>query len=270
MQIIREKILLNNQESNLKITLHNNTKEYGVYKEISDLLKDEEVKSINKPVDFEKRCFKYIDTTYCLLYLHFGEEPINLNNLSWSNAGFSDDDINYDKPAYKNSFFIFDIFDSFDFKTQRKLTSVYITNLGKYSHFNLGMDIQQPRYSEIQLSNIYIPEYFLKNNIDVLYCRFSFFNAKTGKIVMFSNNNYESLITSEKMFGKIKINNTNKTWEFLDLNSNIIVFKELLNNEEYSNKIDNTLIKKNDIKQQYPSNEDNKFITFDYKTGKYF
>ena len=269
MQIIKEQILLNNLDSSLKVTLYNNTKEYGIYKEVTDLLKDEEIKSINKPVDFEKRRFDYSKQFPRNIYFHFGvEDSTSILYVRWIDAGFSDDDILYEKPPFKNSFFIFDIFDTYDFKTQKKISTSYITKLNNTPVFYLGLS----NLEITQISNIYIPEYYLNDSTkkDILYCRFSFFNAKTGKITTFLNNNYNSIITSEKMFGKIRINNTDKTWEFLDFDDNIIVFKELLNNEEYSNKIDNTLIKKNDIKQQYPSNDDNKFITFDYKTGKYF
>jgi hypothetical protein len=270
MQVIREKILLNNQENNLKINLFNNTKEYGIYKEVSDLLENEETNSINKHIDYEKRLFKYTDNTYCLIYLHFGQDAINLSTLSWEDAGFNNEDIMYNKQTYKNSFIIFDIFNTFDFRIQKKLSTNYITKLGNSPNFNLGMSIQHPIYSDIQLSNIYIPEYILTKNISTVYGRLSFFNAKTGKITMFLNNNYNSIITPEKMYCKIRIDDENKKWEFLDLHNNTIIFKELLNNDEYVNKINNTIIKKNEIKQQYPSKDDNKFITFDYKTGKYF
>ena len=58
-------------------------------------------------------------------------------------------------------------------------------------------------------------------------------------------------------------------WEFKEIAPNYyVILRELTDADTYMQKINNTLKKKNNIKQVFPNGND-RYVIFDYKTGNY-
>lgn len=103
------------------------------------------------------------------------------------------------------------------------------------------------------------------NQIDddtfILYVRISFFNANTGKIIVFQNSNYTiNSASPDKMFFRMILNKNTKIFN----NSTPINVRELINSEEYIEKFNNTFENFNNLKQLFPNGS-----VFDFETGTY-
>jgi len=148
-------------------------------------------------------------------------------------AGFTQDEINLSNKGYRYSYFLIQIYDSFDSKNQTLLHSGYIPiylfpdENKTISEFQL-----QPNIKYYEFNNIYISNLFELESNQELYTKFSFFNAKTGRLQLFFNNSFIGN-TEERVYFKININESDKTYSFNQ--SNIICTQFL--NEEFINKI---------------------------------
>lgn len=272
MQIEKKQILLNNIDSNIKIPISIKDDFTGIDIENINFINETTINSINPIVDNEVIKFKYIDYSACILYFMFGEDLVDLINVSWNNSGFNNDDINIKSDSFRNSFIILEIFDSYFPQNQDRVGVVYYTKLNNRPEINLGPSVTFEGYSNNQFSSIFIPNYIINNNqnkIQTYYARFSFYNAKTGKISMFYNNRNIDLTTPEKLYAKIEVNKETLTWEFKEIAPNYyVILRELTDADTYMQKINNTLKKKNNIKQVFPNGND-RYVIFDYKTGNY-
>ncbi len=59
----------------------------------------------------------------------FGEDLVDLINVSWNNSGFNNDDINIKSDSFRNSFIILEIFDTYLPQNQDRVGVVYYTKL---------------------------------------------------------------------------------------------------------------------------------------------
>ena len=151
---------------------------------------------------------------------------------SFLSAGFTQDEVNFLRKNFRYSYVLIQIYDTFDSKNQSLLHTGYIP-VYLFPNKKINTDFQiQPNVQNFEFNNIYISNEFNVVNNQLLFAKFSFFNAKTGKLLPFFNQSFPEN-TEEKLYYKININKFNKTYSFL--NSQIICHQFL--NEEFINRI---------------------------------
>jgi len=202
----REKVkFIAGQDINLKVGISKNINS-SLGRQESDyynLIKQESDNIINPAVDNEIVRFRYSnsDTRFIIYYYDQVEEEYN---ESYNNTGFTDNEINLYSPVLRNSFYILDFYDSFSVGNKEKIFTQY------YSKFQVVVGVGDKTGSSInegvniastpQLSNLYVPLWYMDSileNTFELYFTLTFYNAKTGKVIPFFNNDYYDSITNE-------------------------------------------------------------------------
>jgi hypothetical protein len=260
MSIIREKIRFNNSlvgltggttgftgttmSLNFSLSSSDNLIEYQ--QEIDRLTQFTTLDLVNPVTDGEERRFKMNPNPNPNITLHFYFYSVPLTtydndtlNLGFVAAGFTVDEMNEISLNLLNSFFILDYYDTFDINSQTKIFTTYLTKilvLPKVSLFGLN-NVYIPKYtigtsSNNQLYRWYVPISYFTGTTMTGYVKLSFFNAKTGKITTFFNNDNINLTTPEYLFFKAQLDR-----------SNII------------NKVNDTVANKDNLKQNPPSGD---------------
>lgn len=152
--------------------------------------------------------------------------------------------------AAKNSFYIIQLFDSFNDENQKKL------HTGYYNGFDFARTSLNANYqynSNIEFSNIYLNETYLSSltGITTIYAKFLFYSANSGKFYPFFNYNDHTLNTQQQLYHTILLNPSARTYTFVN-NYNLIVVRELVN-AQYSAFINNTVSSFSLKKPVYPS-----------------
>jgi len=171
-----------------------------------------------------------------------------------------------------NSFFIMEMYDSWDINTQRKIFTSYLTKL--IGNDAYGNKVYTPNYTiggsvPNQFYNWYLPVWYLTGSTIITgYTKFSFYNATNGKVMPFYNYDNEASITAEKQYFNSFINVTGKTWNIYTppTHAGVVIARELWSSTAYSDKLDNTVENYNNQAQDYPSGNafnstDGKYIT---------
>jgi hypothetical protein len=302
MQIIREKIRFNSLISggtmNLRFSLSSNDDFLGYQQEIDNLTQFVSLDLVNPVNDLEKRRFKSQNSMLLAPKLSFQfYSTIIISGVDNSqyytppsfvigSNMFTEAEIASSSPNWLNSFFILDFYDTYDTYTQTKIFTTYLTKKGigtvTATTINIfGIPYTYNTYStptptytvddSNQLYYWYVPVSFINtqlnlgNTIFTGYVKFSFYNAKTGKIVLFYNKDNESGAiskTPEKMFFKTELNLVNKTWKFITTTPPYVNAKEMINNTAYITKVNSTVESINNLAQNPPSGD-----TFTYLTG---
>ena len=274
MPLIREQILYTGNDINFYIALNSNDSLLGLEQEIDALTQVTGNNLINPIVDGENYRFKNdVNGDVNVLTFYYTQYGTTYNNV-YSSAGFSFDDIAFNSPAMLNSFYIFDYYDSYNINTQIKIFTSYITKiwgLGKRTMNNGIPDIVTTigTGSNVQIYSQYVPVWYYNNLINsgatsiTGYTKISFYNAKTGQIILFRNPVYESSSTPQKMYFTTKLDLINKNWKFINPATDINA-KQLWASNDYIARINSTFTTTNNGKVSYP-----KQTTFNYITGKY-
>lgn len=186
--------------------------------------------SINKDiVDLETKKYTLVKN----VNLNFSFILNNVYSTDFTNAGFTEEEITLSNKNYRFSYILMQIFDSKDVVNQNLIHNSYIPIYLFPDKFKSRF-ILTPNIKYYEFNNIYIGNNIDLNN-DILYVNFKFYNAKTGKLIIMSN----QANTSNKediFYFDLKINKTNLTYEFVD---------NVINAKEY---VDNTFLNKlNDI-----------------------
>ena len=275
MSIIKKKIKSTGNDLNIQFPIEKDLEFSGYQQEIDDYTDIKTTNSINDATDGEVTKF-LLDSEYVNRYLTF--EFSNNDGTFWrpnyNFAGFDNNDVVAESLSFLNSFYIMDFFDSTSPIEQTKIFSAYITNLNTSR-------VQQRSYpqskyqfnDEFQLFDLQIPLGYLNIDNDDTYTghsRFTFFNGKTGEIIVFYNKDYESKTTPDKMFFKTELNFHNKTWKFLtpsfqDVSNSTAYAKQLVKSEEYIEKFNNTFENFENLQQNYPDGN-----AFNYQNGQYY
>lgn len=261
----KEKIKFKGRDMNIQFTLGGNNNLLGFQQEIDKFTQIKTTNSINEGRDQEVRRFKFILENIFLLFSFW--DGLNYGS-SFIKAGFTSAEINGLSDNFLNSYFILDFYDTFNPNIQNKIFSTYLTKLGLDDHswFILTDDIQ--------FYKLAIPiDYFDKQTGNTItgYTRFSFYNAKTGKVQLFYNNDNAGLTTPEKMYFKTILTLNNKTWK-IDTPAithpviKNIPAKELKysENKGYIDRYNETFEDYDNLQQVFPSGN-----TFNYKDAKY-
>ena len=280
MSIIREKIRFNSSlvgtsgttgttltghSMNLIISLGSceNFTEYG--EDIDNLTQFTVLGLVNPVIDGEVRRFKLnpIPNSYITLIFKFYNVTATTYQTLLTAAGFTTNEINNNDLNILNSFFILDFYDTFDLNSQAKIFTTYLTKLNNLLIYTIGVS------NSNQLYPWYIPlSYILPNaqtgSTAIGYVKLSFYNAKTGNITPFYNQDNESLTTPERIFFKVQLDLINMTWKFLTASYPTITAKEIANNVLYIDKVNNTVDSMDNLQQNPPSGN-----TYNYKTNNY-
>jgi hypothetical protein len=248
---------------NIKFNLGSNDNFLGYQQEIDDLTQGVSDTLINPDVDLEERRFKYAFHSPAVQF-NFGFGSPTPSN-AFTAAGFTPTELAQQQLDVLNSFFIFDLYDSYNVSTQVKILTTYITKIGNSPQYTLD--------SNNQIYNLYVPIPYIQDiqaqsgstGIATGYTKISFYNAKTGKVTLFYNPTYALSTTPLFMFFPTRLNVNLKTWEFLPSSTSVFQANEIYQNQEYITKVNDTVQNFNNESQNYPSGS-----TFNYQTGKYF
>lgn len=253
MPIIREQILKNGLDMNLKFNLGSNDSFIGYQQEIDNLTQTTMLDLVNPVVDVERRKFKMFGHTIFSFMFN--------NVVSFLGAGFTVSEISGQTSNIRNSFFVLDYYDSYDPNTQVKIFNTYLTKVNAFPEYSLYPNTVN------QLYYWYVPQSYIdaQSGTTVIgYVKLSFYNAKSGETSIFYNQVNAAFLTPEKMYFKVELNVVNRTWKFLNLVDYKVDARTLTTSTAYSDRVNNTYTKYNKIKQQYPTGS-----TYSYKTNTY-
>lgn len=261
----KEKIKFNGRDMNIQFTLDGNNNLLGLQQEIDGFTQVATANSINEGHDQEVRRFNFILQNIWLSFSFW--DGFNYG-ASFLKAGFTSEEISGLTNSFLNSYFILDFYDSFDPNDQIKIFSAYLTKLGTNE---LSVYIIN---NSIQYYNLEVPlDYFNGETGNTItgYSRFSFYNAKTGRVQLFYNNDNATLTTPEKMYFETILTLYNTTWEIETPSIHnpllkVLGVKELKysENQEYIDKYNETFENYDNLKQVFPSGN-----TFNYNDGTY-
>jgi len=266
MPLIKETIRYNNQSMNLKIKLSSSDAFTGYQQEIDNLTTFTTNSLINPASDAEERRFKYFSDLTLTLRFQFYNSVSDTYAYSFitAGAGFTPIDLSRNNLSVLNSFFILEYYDSYDMYEQNKIFTTYLTKIGNEPIYEITPT------SENQYYRWYVPISYMSSQTGTTvtgYTKFSFYNAKRGKLHIFYNQDNEGMVSSEKMYFKTKLNLVNKTWEILTPSSPTISARELKSTtyQQYTDRVNDTFENFQNLAQTYPSGN-----TFCYNSGTYF
>ena len=279
MSISKEKLVLTNEDINIKINIGGINDLLGIDEEIDNFSVETQKKSINPVSDNEVKTFKHGKTADFIMefYSLTVSPPYYWSNI-FTHAGFSDSEIiNYDL-SLRNSFFILDFFDTYITNERIKIFTKYYTKIA-----DIGEPYDITQHEKIvqitnnhQLNHIQIPHNFLSNFTEdeiTIYMRVLFYNGKTGNLIPFYNIQYfnESenkftINTEKRMFFTVKLDQNNLHWwvENQDMTNHIHGREFYVDNSEYLEKLNKTNKNIKTIKPGYPIKQ-----YFKYEDGTY-
>lgn len=265
--LIREKIKFSyEKDMNLKFNLSSNNNFTGYQQEIDSYTTQKSESLINPINDYEVKRFKITPSSTNIYFLFYKTSTSTTSSMNLTDAGFTENELKIKSSAVGNSFFIVDIYDSYDIFNQTKLSSIYMTKITEDIYNDKKVSTLQSSYNiSNNFSQFYylnIPNYFIKPYIESgittikLYAKFSFFQAKDGILKQFYNLKYSDYLNAESLCHIIYLNLNDYTWRFhyttvpsIGLNE----IKQSNSNNDYVNKINNNLTTINNEIPQYPS-----------------
>jgi hypothetical protein len=272
MSIINRKILLKpvsitgttsgvtvvNDYINIKLELGSDDGFLGYQQEIDNLTSFTSTELINPTVDGERRRYKRNPSALTILSFLF------YNGSTWNStfeaAGFTLNEYKGNSDNFLNSFFILDLYDTYDTNNQTKIFTAYLTNKGNATPtYNISASTNQLYY-------LYIPESYITGQTGTTtgYCKCMFYSAKTGKVVTFLNQENASSNKPNRIFFEIELNHGYRTWKYIKSPTQMTA-KEIINNPAYSDKVNDTVDTVDTLQQNPPSG--NTFVTIGGKTN---
>lgn len=261
MLIKKEKILQRGLDVNIKINLGVGYDIIDEQEEINKIIDDKSIEFTTPPIDTEVYRYKHESNIYSLKFKLYNKGTFSIS------YPFTEMEINSRSNVILNSFFILDFYDTTNPYTQKKIFSGYLTKItsgeesGTQSYFKVK--------SDNQFYYLYIPQYFidLHSDNDIWgYVKFSFYNAKTGKVSLFRRSDLNVNDVPNNMYVHTKIHGNKKKWGFYKKSNNILVLDNNLEltelvtsklyNERVNRRVDNLIIKKQNYPDGYIFNDD--------------
>lgn len=268
MQIIKETVRFTGIDANLRINLNSDSNFLGAQQEINNIANDASNSLINAVVDGEKRKFKYNTALGINLTFRFSFKN-GVSSFGTDGAGFTNSELINIEPNVANSFFVLDFYNSCNPNNQVRIFTTYLTKIGTIPQYLVGHDDTRNTYTtDNQFYYWYVPIWYLNTMMpnSIGYIKFSFYNAKSGTTVLFYNNlNVSNPLL--KMYFEAQLDPTNNCWNLLQ-KTNIVDARELIISNKYTERINNTIDKRDNIKQTYPKGTVGGTV-FDYETGMY-
>lgn len=254
MQLLKQKIkFIPNVDRKIEISFTDSVNFVGLQENINNFVTEEIGISINDVIDAETFRYLPISATTLTLYFYSG----NTYDDSYEFAGFTTGETLLNDVVVLRSFYIIQIYDSTTSEKQTLLNSGYFNG---YNFIKLNSTGTTYVYDqEEEFTNLYVPQWFIESlsgQTTTIYGKISFYNAKTGKLQLFSISNSNPTIDSDLYF-PISLNPSGFTYTI-----NPIIAYEI-KNTTYINKINNTITSFDNKKPSYPTG--NTFIN----TGKY-
>ena len=240
-------IKFNSQDIKLKFNLSDENKFTGYQQEIDKMVEDTSNSLINPVIDNEIRRFKYLPSNPAMTLSFF----FNLG-ASWVN--YFPNLVVDGNSQTRNSFFILDLYNTFDSNTQSKIMTNYLTKIKSASCIINSATPNQFYFWNIPLSY----------TGTTAYARFSFYNATDGTLSLFYNNDNSALKTSEKMYFRVELNQANMTWRILTSSFPTAYAYQLPNSSAYVARVNNGISNFENKKQVFPAGE-----IFQHTTGTY-
>lgn len=276
MSIIRKTIKLNpysvsgitaSSGTTIRFSLDSGDVFTGYQQEIDNLTSFTTTDLINPATDAEKRRFKHFTNANTLIQFQFYNSGAGTFSPLLTNNGFTSSELAGPTTNVLNSFFILDFYDSFDVYNQNKIFSTYLTKIVSNTSVIPSYTIN-PTVNN-QFFRWYIPVSYIDSftgNTAIGYTKFSFYNAKTGKIVVFGNFDNYGLGTPQRLYFQTELNFVNKTWRIITPSYPTIRAKEIpsIVNTLFVDKINNTFDNFDNLKQNYPTG-----TTFNYVDATY-
>jgi hypothetical protein len=243
--MLSEKFLNDNLDKNIKLNLKNGFDVYFDESDISLIAQTKEEERINPYLDSEKIRFKFEQPTPNLLLSFSFRSGNTLSfNTTYKHAGFTQTELNQNQTSFINSFYAMEVYDSVNSKIQNLLSTTYIKPITS-NRYTGSTNIRFLTTDE--QTKILIPKTFIAQQTGTsvnVYIKFSFYNAKTGKIIPFFDNLFIPK-SGETIFYKLtQLNITGRTYAmnigFLDS------FKEFSNTgytTNINNRFDNIQLK---------------------------
>lgn len=247
MSVMRNSIKLNGSTLNLKFSLNTNVQTFDSQESIDNLIDKTTNELINPIVDSECRRFKN-EIPFTIGFTFSG-------GFDYLITGLTETELN-------NSFIILDYYDTYDTNNQVRKFTTYLTKIPKYPVFAINSIIEN------QLYYWYIPESYigsLNDNNITGYIKFSFYNAKTGRVNIFYNADNEILTTSEKYFFRADLDISGRTWNIVTSSFPLVHAIELSASSSYGIRLNNSIDSKIIGKQDYPTNSIFNYLTREYE-----
>ena len=178
---------------------------------------------------------------------------------SYNSVGYTDFYLTGTNVYTQESYYIFDLFDSFEDNNQELLSRNFVkmSKIVKDTTTNIFFDVSKKIVREFV--NIYVPSYFIKQGIDTFYLKIYFFNSINGKFRFFKCSETDE--NASKNYLTLQINNTNKTYNIIGGNilepqPNVYKISEVVEPQK-----EQQVVNQNKIKKTIPIIKPNKTIT---------
>jgi hypothetical protein len=265
MQFIKQKIKLKpTVDQNIPIFFSENVESSGLQEDIDNYVEEQTGLSINDVDDGET--FRYLpDGSESMRIYWFSGGSYSSKDNGYEYAGFTTGETSSRSEVILRSFYIMQVYDSTSTQNQTLLHTGYFNG---YNFLNINSG--QTLYTfdaEEEYTNLYIPQWFIESvsgQTTTLYGKVSFYNAKTGKLQLFSHGVTPGFVPSRKpptvdedYYFEIELIPSGLTY-----NVGTIWGYEL-QNTDYIDKINNTVSSFSNQKPTYPTG--NTFIN----TGRY-
>jgi len=180
------------------------------------------------------------------------------NNIdSYNSVGFTNFYLTGTSVYTEESYYIFDLYDSFEDNNQELISRNFIkmSKIVKDTTTNIFFDVSKKITKEFV--NIYIPSYFINERKDTFYLKINFFNAVNGKFRFFRCSETDE--NASQNYLTLQINNTTKT--YVIIGGNVIAPNVYKISEVVEPNKEEKLINNNKIKKTAPIIKPNKIIT---------
>jgi len=250
MSIIQQKIYLNKNASGatLSFPLSGGIDFSGYQQEIDNITEETKEELINPIEDYEIRRFRYARSVVTTLSFRFLNSSNTSRSVSFTNAGFTSAELSESADVVRNSFFIADFYDTFSANTQTRLFTTYLTQIGNSPTYEFDDDELAN-----QLCYWNVPKWFLDeqpDNLVYVYIKFSFYNAKDGKLQLFYNQAINDINNPENLYFQAYLYPELKTFRFPNTSLNAY---EVNPNYAYVQRNNDTFQNFENKKQTYPT-----------------
>jgi hypothetical protein len=136
------------------------------------------------------------------------------NNIdSYNSVGFTNFYLTGTSVYTQESFYIFDLYDSFEDNNQELLSRNFVkmSKIVRDTTTNIFFDVSKKIKKEFV--NIYVPSYFINEGKDTFYLKINFFNAINGKFRFFKCSQTDE--NASQNYLTLKIDNTTKTYNII-------------------------------------------------------
>lgn len=241
---------IGSNDKNIIIPMGGSANLLGYDDNVQALVGVETDSSINTTSDLEVRRFNFSGTSINAIFNFWSGGTFN-NYIQYL-APYEFSGLTSESEEARNSFYVMQVFDTFDEATQRKLHTGYFNGydfLAKSSNLttNYVTNNNNTEFISIYISNDFLAE---RNSVTIdLYVKFLFYSAASGKFYPFSRKSYSTTNKQEDVYRKITINTS--TFKYF-VDGNVFACYEIYN-PEYSTLINNTVSSIPVQKPVYPS-----------------